>query len=182
MEEFRPIPFTNINVNSSGIVRYRDFRGNSREDSGFRGKNGYYMIKCFRKFYYVHRLVAIAWVENPAPSHFLVVHHLDNNQVNNNYTNLEWTTESMNLAQRVNMRLAKRTRSGMWKSSFIFDKRVYTGEQLYSEKKDAIAFSQKKKTDLINAKRNYIIKCENLGEKPYGTRMCVRCRSDFIDT
>lgn len=43
-----------------------------------------------RKNYDVHRLVAMAWVPNPAG--LPVVHHKDGNKLNNRADNLEWAT------------------------------------------------------------------------------------------
>ncbi len=40
----------------------------------------------------VHRLVAIHFVNNPMPDVYTVVNHLDSNFLNNNATNLEWTS------------------------------------------------------------------------------------------
>ena len=49
--------------------------------------------------YYVHRLVAAAYLENP--NSLPVVNHLDNNKLNNHFTNLEWTTQLENLKYKV---------------------------------------------------------------------------------
>lgn len=43
----------------------------------------------------VHRCVAMAFIENP--SDHPVVNHLDRNQLNNDVTNLEWTTQRENV-------------------------------------------------------------------------------------
>lgn len=44
----------------------------------------------------VHRMVAEAFVPNP--NNLPVVHHKDNNQQNNHFSNLEWTTQRQNIA------------------------------------------------------------------------------------
>lgn len=49
--------------------------------------------------YSVSRLVAMAWVSNPDPSHKVIVMHLDNDHLNNNYLNLKWGTQSENILQ-----------------------------------------------------------------------------------
>ncbi len=45
-----------------------------------------------QKYYFVHRLVAYHFVENPMPERYTVVNHLDFNYLNNKANNLEWTT------------------------------------------------------------------------------------------
>lgn len=47
-------------------------------------------MKCFR----VHRLVAIAFLDNP--HNLPVINHIDSNPANNNVSNLEWCTQSHN--------------------------------------------------------------------------------------
>lgn len=49
-----------------------------------------------RRMMYVHRLVAVAYVENTNPTEFNVVNHKDGNKLNNHFSNLEWTNKSGN--------------------------------------------------------------------------------------
>lgn len=46
---------------------------------------------------HVHRLVALAFVENPKPDEYNVVNHNDENPRNNKVDNLEWCTHKYNL-------------------------------------------------------------------------------------
>ncbi len=46
------------------------------------------------KHYYVHRLVAIAFIDNPFE--YQEVNHKDENKLNNNVNNLEWCTRKYN--------------------------------------------------------------------------------------
>jgi hypothetical protein len=63
------------------------------------GKAGYKQVHIKipnkSKMYTVHRLVAKYFVPNP--NKYNVVHHIDGNKLNNNYKNLEWTTQSQNI-------------------------------------------------------------------------------------
>lgn len=56
--------------------------------------NGYYAVSLSYKGkvteYFIHRLVAEVFLENP--NNYKVVNHLDGNKLNNQVTNLEWTT------------------------------------------------------------------------------------------
>lgn len=44
--------------------------------------------------FFVHRLVALHWVDNPNKKEY--VNHLDENKTNNHYSNLEWSTQKEN--------------------------------------------------------------------------------------
>lgn len=62
-------------------------------------KQGYLQVQLIegltRKYVYVHRLVASAFVNNP--NGYDYVNHLDNNKENNSYKNLEWCTHKQNM-------------------------------------------------------------------------------------
>lgn len=60
------------------------------------------------KRYFVHRLVAMHFVENPCESKNNIVNHLDCNFLNNSADNLEWTTASGNSQHAIaNGRMAR---------------------------------------------------------------------------
>jgi hypothetical protein len=50
----------------------------------------------------VHRAVAFAWVHNPEPGRFNIVNHKDGVPMNNDASNLEWTTYTGNNLHAVN--------------------------------------------------------------------------------
>jgi HNH endonuclease len=70
--------------------------------------NDYYRVSLFRRYKYaVHRLVALAYLENK--NNLPVVNHKDCNKLNNNVKNLEWCTISFNTQHAYdNMRMAPR--------------------------------------------------------------------------
>ena len=45
----------------------------------------------------VHRLVAMAFIDNPDPNTYTEINHKDENKTNNNVNNLEWCTHIYNL-------------------------------------------------------------------------------------
>lgn len=62
------------------------------------GKAGYLTVRISKKPYYVHRLVAETFIENP--DSLPEIDHKDRNPANNHYTNLRWADRSIQLANR----------------------------------------------------------------------------------
>lgn len=62
------------------------------------------------KFYFVHRLVALHFVENPSPDCHSIVNHLDGNHLNNKADNLEWTTINGNNQHAIKSGRMERTK------------------------------------------------------------------------
>lgn len=58
-------------------------------------KTGYLTVELGGKIYTIHRLLAIAFIPNP--NNYDVVHHRDENKLNNSLDNLEWTTHKLNI-------------------------------------------------------------------------------------
>ena len=79
--------------------------------------NGYEKVKLNkegkRKHAHVHRLVAIAFLDNPKNNP--EVNHKDGDKLNNNYSNLEWVTASENQIHAFNNGLQK-ARKGIYSS------------------------------------------------------------------
>jgi hypothetical protein len=57
---------------------------------------------------YAHRLVAEYFLDNP--NNLPVVHHKDENKLNNHYTNLEWVTEKENSQKSLKERNRRKIR------------------------------------------------------------------------
>lgn len=70
-----------------GIIKLTEHhKGYFKAQVGHRGEN--------RKGFFVHRLVAMAFIPNP--NKYLQVNHIDCNKTNNHVSNLEWCTNKMN--------------------------------------------------------------------------------------
>ena len=69
--------------------------------------NGYERVHILGKMYFIHRLVAIAFIENPNEDVYIEVNHKDNNRLNNNVNNLEWVTSKENSQAKENIKIYK---------------------------------------------------------------------------
>jgi hypothetical protein len=80
-----------------------------------RMRNGYLHImlykNCKGQQHKIHRLVAEHFIENDNPDVNDVVHHIDNNPLNNDLSNLEWVTQLEN-TQGKNCLTPKNNKSG----------------------------------------------------------------------
>lgn len=71
------------------------------------------------KKYFIHRLVAITYIENPDNKE--TVNHKDGNKLNNHVSNLEWMSIKENLNHAYNNNLIKRTPIYCTKTKRIWD-------------------------------------------------------------
>ncbi len=96
MKRLEKFGYSNYSVDSSGKV-YAHNLGKylSEYDNGL----GYMAVKLRkdgkRKQHYVHRLVALAYLDNP--ENLSDVNHKDGDKSNNSVSNLEWVNRSENL-------------------------------------------------------------------------------------
>lgn len=108
MELWKDIPeYDNYQVSNLGKVKSKArkvvFGHSSRMDPErimalAEDKDGYYRVALSKdgkkKRFFVHRLVGMAWIENP--EELPVINHIDGNKQNNELSNLEWCTRSEN--------------------------------------------------------------------------------------
>jgi hypothetical protein len=93
----------NYEVSNTGYVRNKT----SKHILSFRPHNrGYSRVAIGRKDKLVHRLVAIAFIDNPYDKY--TVNHKDGNKSNNNIDNLEWATYSEQEIHAYDIGLKKR--------------------------------------------------------------------------
>ena len=69
------------------------------------GYKGYVKVRIDKKDYFVHRLVAIAFLVNPENKE--TVNHIDGDKSNNHVSNLEWCTRSENTQHAYDIGLHK---------------------------------------------------------------------------
>ena len=70
---------------------------------------GYLRVCIGTSVLFIHRLVALHFVDNHSPLTNTIVNHLDSNYLNNNADNLEWTTHYGNVHHAINRGRTKRT-------------------------------------------------------------------------
>ncbi len=102
------VPHLKFAVNMQGAVRY-----NNRVLPQYKSPQGYLGVSLryegMRENVYVHRLVALAFVEKPTwwTLDGLVVNHKDGNKTNNVPSNLEWVSKSHDAAHAFRLGLNK---------------------------------------------------------------------------
>ena len=107
-KEFIPIESLNgsYGINQNGEVRKLIISqgSNGKIVKAYVETNGYKRIGLSiggkRKLYYVHRLLAEVFIDNPEGKK--CVNHIDGNKLNNSLDNLEWVTYSENTQHAVN--------------------------------------------------------------------------------
>lgn len=106
-DEWKEIPgLPGYEISIYGDVYFKgDVSGRKRRPSGIcvqhRNRLGYYIVHINGKIYYVHRLLAITYIENPENKK--EIDHIDGNPRNNSLDNLRWATHKENLNNSVSV-------------------------------------------------------------------------------
>lgn len=106
-DEWKEIPgFPGYEISIYGDVYFKgDVSGKLRRKSGIcvqhRNRLGYMTVHINGKIYYVHRLLAITYIENPENKK--EIDHIDGNPSNNSLDNLRWATHKENLNNSVSV-------------------------------------------------------------------------------
>jgi plasmid maintenance system antidote protein VapI len=102
-----PIEYTNnmknIWVSNTGKIKYNNNKITYGHSSG-----GYLKISFNKKSFFVHRIVAQAFIDNIDNKEY--INHKDGNRTNNNIDNLEWVTPKENTEHAINTGLSSVTK------------------------------------------------------------------------
>lgn len=114
MNQFKAIPGYegNYTISRHGFIKNKM----GKPVHAWKSKLGYMRINLSlrgkKRQYFVHRLVALAYIPNPA--NYPVVNHIDGDKLNNHTENLEWCTHLYNThhAQRIGLSKVKKLKHG----------------------------------------------------------------------
>jgi len=157
--------YPNYEVNNVGEVRNIE---TLRILKSFKNNQGYFNVNLckngIKKEFLVHRLVALAFIENPENK--LCVDHRDGNKTNNNLTNLRWATLSENSRNRkIDITNTSGTkgvsfykRNNKWRTQIrINEKNIHLG--YFETIEDAIEARQTKALEIFG---EFVNDCEKL--------------------
>jgi hypothetical protein len=108
-EVWKEIPFEIVGKNNYYVSAKGSFKDNKNiVKNDHKYNTGYKRLTINNKKYLLHRLVALTFLENPENKEF--VNHIDGNKLNNQLTNLEWTTCLENNIHKIKMGLSNSTK------------------------------------------------------------------------
>ena len=117
MEEWKDIQGYEGRYQVSNLGRIRSsYKGSWNILKPIDNGQGYKHIKLFkdgeRKHYYIHRLVAQTFIDNP--NNYTEVNHIDENKANNCMENLEWCDREYNLSYNLGRKRRAESRKGKY--------------------------------------------------------------------
>ena len=112
---------------------------------------GYLRVQLSRKDFYIHRLVAEAFIPNPENKS--QVNHIDGNKRNNHVDNLEWNTPLENNLHAIRTGLNKKDREFMIKIANCENHKKAIAKRRKFTKEQIIEIRKSQETDTILAKR-----------------------------
>lgn len=116
--------------------------------------NGYQRVSLLNKSYYVHRLVAIHFINNPENKP--QINHKDGNKLNNDVSNLEWVNCSENLKHAYDTGLKIKQIGEMCKRSKLKDKDIIDILNLFKN-----GYGCRKIAKIYNVTRQTILSIKN---------------------
>ena len=115
-DEWKEIPgLPGYEISIYGDVYFKgDVSGKLRRRSGIcaqhRNRLGYMTVHINGKIYYVHRLLAITYIENPENKK--EIDHIDGNPSNNSLDNLRWATPKENSNNHISLERMRKSHIG----------------------------------------------------------------------
>ena len=133
MGEFKQVKLKGVKelveVNEDGtIIKYLDKTINQHLIKTSKNSKGYKAVSIKGKSFYVHRIVAEAFILNTRPIACKYVLHINNDLLNNHYTNLKWGT-SKDLYTK-NSRLKEGGETYRGSSTISYDEAVKIAKRL----------------------------------------------------
>lgn len=121
--------------------------------------NGYIRVRLYNKDgkpnkYYVHRLVAEAFILNP--NNYPIVNHKDENKSNNYYENLEWCTYLYNLTYN-NMHITRGIKQRNVQQHYVSEE---TKQKIIESNRTRIVTEEQKRKTSESLKKYYASKRE----------------------
>lgn len=128
---------------------------------------GYLRVQLSKKDFYIHRLVAEAFIPNPENKS--QVNHIDGNKRNNRVDNLEWNTPLENNLHAIRTGLSKKDRDFMIKMANCENHKKAIAKRREFTKEQIIEIRKSQETDTILAKRYNISRGQIYSIKHYRT-------------